>query len=93
YRISFSYFVQHVTYTEKDLTKQEKESGKQQLKDKIDIYQPKVICFVGKMCCQYFLRKGGVNFGLAGEYNGIPVYCLPHPCCRRRMISYDIKLA
>lgn len=92
YRISFSYFVHQLTYTEKEITKQEKESGKQQLKNKIDIYQPKVICFIGKMCCQYFLRKRIGDFGLVGDYNGIPVYCLPHPCCRRRMIPYCVKL-
>ncbi|GAA5816905.1 hypothetical protein MFLAVUS_010440 [Mucor flavus] len=93
YRISFSYFVQRLTYREKELTKQDKELGKQQLKEKIDIYLPKVICFVVKMSCQSFLRKKSVNFGLAGDYNGISVHCLPRPCCKNRMFSYDVKLA
>ncbi|KAI9325678.1 uracil-DNA glycosylase-like protein [Pilaira anomala] len=55
--ISFVNYVARPTQRERDLSANEKVVGKAMLIRKINSYRPRVICFMGKMCCEHFVYR------------------------------------
>lgn len=50
-----------------DITKEEYELGKKQLKEKIEKHKPKIVCFVGKGVYEQYSNKRNVPWGLQKE--------------------------
>ncbi|WP_226038566.1 G/U mismatch-specific DNA glycosylase [Aquibacillus saliphilus] len=47
-----------------EIRKDEYEQGRKELRDKVMLYKPKIICFVGKGVYQEFSKQRKVNWGL-----------------------------
>lgn len=60
----FTNIVARPTKTALEITKEEYEQGKMILKDKIEYYRPKVVCFVGKGVYEQFSGKRKINWGI-----------------------------
>jgi double-stranded uracil-DNA glycosylase len=62
-----------------DITKEEYNEGREQLKHKIEFYRPNVVCFVGKGVFQEYSKKREVNWGIQPQsiVNGIIDFVAP----------------
>lgn len=79
YSMSFINYVERPTQSEKDITSQDLAAGKERLLNITHEYQPKLICFVGKKCCQYQLyvprtNNNNIEDVLCSDSKGIPVF-------------------
>ncbi|KAI9330932.1 hypothetical protein BD770DRAFT_403715 [Pilaira anomala] len=91
--MNFINYVERPTQSEKDITSQELA----RLLNIIQEYQPKLVCFVGKKCCQYQLympqTNNTIDFGLQTRtIQGIPVFCVPHGSTKGPQTQFDHKL-
>lgn len=59
----FTNIVSRPTVGAADITKEEYMIGRQQLKEKIELFKPKYACFVGKGVYQEYSRKKKVDWG------------------------------
>lgn len=59
--------VERPTKAASEITKQEYEVGRHQLKEKIIQYKPKIVCFVGKGVYEQFSKKKNVQWGRQEE--------------------------
>ncbi|MBU8878390.1 mismatch-specific DNA-glycosylase [Bacillus sp. FJAT-29790] len=50
-----------------EITKEEYNEGREELKEKIRLYRPKIICFVGKGVYQEYSRKKSLPWGIQEE--------------------------
>ncbi|KAL9536990.1 hypothetical protein MBANPS3_012184 [Mucor bainieri] len=96
YNVEFANYCQRSTRTEKELTADKMIQGKQALEETIAATRPRLLCFIGKKCCQHFSYTSRVDFGLQPtEYqsgrNSLPIYCLPRGSGRVNM-THEAKL-
>lgn len=94
--VSITNYCQRATKSEKELTQAEKLEGKHGLMQVIRTVKPKVICFVGKMCCKHFLyvpkTNNDVEYGLQTKnFENTPVYCIPSGSSKGWVLSFTDK--
>lgn len=59
--------VSRPTKSAAEITKQEYEQGREELKKKIQTYMPCVVCFVGKGVYQQYSKRSTINWGVQNE--------------------------
>jgi double-stranded uracil-DNA glycosylase len=59
----FTNIVSRPTKAADEITKQEYASGREQLKQKLELYKPKIACYVGKGVYQEFKQKRDIPWG------------------------------
>ena len=64
YRCGLTNIVDRPTKAATDITKEEYEHGRVILKEKIEKYKPKVVCFVGKGVYEQYAQKKSVPWGI-----------------------------
>ncbi|WP_349407351.1 G/U mismatch-specific DNA glycosylase [Pseudalkalibacillus sp. SCS-8] len=67
YGYGFTNIVSRPTKEAADITKEEYQKGKIELKAKMQYFQPKVVCFVGKGVYQQFSGRRQVDWGFQAE--------------------------
>ncbi len=67
YGYGFTNIVARPTKTAGEITKEEYKIGKEELKQKIHQYKPKVVCFVGKGVYQQYSGRKEIPWGLQEE--------------------------
>lgn len=60
----FTNIVERPTRTAAEITRDEYRRGRQELRDKIQYYQPKIVCFVGKGVYQEYSGQHQIPWGL-----------------------------
>lgn len=60
----FTNIVQRPTKAADEITKEEYKKGREELKQKISHYKPKIVCYVGKGVYQEFSRKKDISWGV-----------------------------
>jgi TDG/mug DNA glycosylase family protein len=63
----FTNIVARPTKAAEEITKQEYEEGRQLLRDKIETYRPKIVCFVGKGVYEQYSGRRGMHWGFQPE--------------------------
>ncbi|KAI7873569.1 uracil-DNA glycosylase-like protein [Mucor mucedo] len=90
-------FVDRATQMEKEINNDEMAAGKYRLQIAVQKFHPRVICFVGTKCCKYTLyvprTNNNVNFGLQPRnFEGVPVFCVPHGSNKGINLTFNDKL-
>lgn len=60
----FTNIVSRPTQSAADITKEEYAAGRQELKEKIETYRPKIVCFVGKGVYEQYSGRKEIPWGL-----------------------------
>lgn len=67
YGYGFTNIVSRPTKTAEEITKEEYKKGREELRQKIKYFKPKVVCFVGKGVYQQYSGRQKVSWGLQEE--------------------------
>lgn len=79
YHLNFINLVNRPTREVKDLKKGEEKKGVAKVIKVIRVYQPKVICFIGKVTYSKFTRQSKVDTGWHEQINSSKVYVMHFP--------------